>query len=327
MDDTDGKLLNLIQEDFPLVLNPYEVIGDGCGLDGSEVIRRLREHIAAGTLRNIAPHFAAHKLGYHSTLVAAKVPAPRIEEIAGAISAHPGVSHNYLRDHVFNIWFTLSVPEETGFDTEIRRIFESGDIPEYLLLPAVRTFKLRVVFDMGGNKGGDRKGLETRGTRVPPAPADLTETDISLLRRIQSGIPLCRRPWGEIGKLPGIDEEEVLARVRRLQDAGVIRRISGVLRHRRVGFNANGMACYAVPPGEMERAGRIAASFQAVSHCYERRTATGWNYPLFAMIHAKTRPECNETAAAIAQRIGCSDYTVLYSIREFKKEKTRYFKE
>jgi DNA-binding Lrp family transcriptional regulator len=126
----------------------------------------------------------------------------------------------------------------------------------------------------------------------------------------------------------GLSEEDLLDKARELQAAGIMRRFSAVLRHRRVGYVANGMACWVVPEAQIEAAGRRAADFPQVSHCYQRPPCPPrWPYTLFTMIHGQSRDEVEQIVAHIAQETGIAQCDVLYSTREFKKERVRYFEE
>jgi DNA-binding Lrp family transcriptional regulator len=113
-----------------------------------------------------------------------------------------------------------------------------------------------------------------------------------------------------------------------LEAAGIMRRFSAVLRHRRVGYTANGMACWIVPEPQMEEIGQLAAGYTQVSHCYQRMAyPPHWPYTLFTMIHGQTKDEVEAVVAQIARETGIQNYQVLYSTREFKKERVQYFEE
>jgi len=330
LDGEDRLLLDLIQLDFPLVTKPYNNIGKQCGLPEEEVLLRLQKHISSDILRNIAPLLQGAKLGYKSTLAAVKAGEQQVGSIAHSISAHPGVSHNYLRDNEYNIWFTISIPRERNFHDEIGKILAPYKLPDCLVLPAVRTFKLHVTLDLSGRGINRRRGNRTETGKTPmdteagAVSVNLSAEDLKLLYHTQTSIPLSPRPWKMIGEKTGMTEDEVIARIQSLKNKGVIRRISGVLRHHNTGYNGNGMACFRIEPEKIVKAGTVAASFPQVSHCYERKTSPGWPFPLFAMIHAKTKPECRAIAEEIGETARCRDFVLLHSIKEFKKERPRY---
>ncbi|MBZ0253328.1 MAG: AsnC family transcriptional regulator [Candidatus Methylomirabilis sp.] len=154
---------------------------------------------------------------------------------------------------------------------------------------------------------------------------EIDDKDREIFRCIQDDMPLCERPYAEIGERVGLSEEEVIRRVRRAQDEGVIRRFGATLRHQKAGVSANGMAVYVVPPERVDELGPVMATFPEVSHCYQRPTFPGWPYTLFAMIHGPTEDMCREVARRIAEKTGIEDYRILFSTREFKKTSMEYF--
>ena len=195
----------------------------------------------------------------------------------------------------------------------------------YLLLPSIKTYKLRVHLSMGANEVKRENPQSVPPDRHKSRSVLLSSNERKLLAALEQPFPLTPSPWKSIGDEIGETQEWVLKMIRYLKDSGVIRRIAGVLRHRKVGYTANGMTCFAVPLELIDEAGLKAAGSPSVSHCYHREVGGAWRYPLFAMIHAKSRNECRETARIIAADIGCDDYQVLFSTREFKKERVKYF--
>ena len=316
----DRRLLEEIQAGLPPVSRPFAELARRCGLDEEEALRRLERWSADGLLREVSAIVEPRRLGYRTGLVAARVPGARVEAVAARVSAHPGVSHNYLRADPWNLWFTLALGGEEGLEAEAGRLLAGEDIPR-MVLPALRTFKIGVRLRPWGAAAPD-------GAPPLPGPAGdgppLAAADRALLRVLLDPLPLVSRPWAEAAGRAGIREEELLARLGELAAQGVVRRVAGVLRHRQAGFTANGMACFRLPEEAIEEAGLTAAAFPAVSHCYRRETRPGWPYGLYAMIHARTRAECEAVAAEIGRRSGCPDLRVLYSVREFKKRRIRY---
>ncbi len=338
----DSALLDAVQEPLPLVRRPFARIAEAAGLSEQEALERLARLQEQRYLRRLSVLLNGKKLGYTSTLVAAQVPPERVEEAAARISAHPGVSHNYRRDHAYNIWFTLAVPGSRDLSREVETLLDGTGRKDYLLLPAERTFKLRVrlpVEAAGDNsKAGTGEGKDGKdatagmddstgnrsGARSDTAPPTFDQVDRRVLRQLQQPFPLVRRPWSVLAERAGLSEETFLARTAALQEAGVVRRISGVLYHRRSGYPANAMLCLRPAPGEAQEAGLTAASRPEVSHCILRRAPERWPYPLFAMLHGSDEEFCRSAAAEIAREIGTSQYLLLFSTREFKKERIYY---
>ncbi len=153
----------------------------------------------------------------------------------------------------------------------------------------------------------------------------MDETERKICSLIQGDIPLTSRPFLEIARKVDMAEDEVLRIIEGLMRKGIIRKFGAVLGHRKAGFKANGMIVWNVPEEERERIGRIMASFDEVTHCYERPTFEGWPYSLFTMVHGVTKEECLRIAEKISRATGIKDYRVLFSTREFKKKSMEYF--
>ncbi len=331
-------LLDAIQDDLPLTSRPFAVLGERCAMSEEAVISGLLGYRETGLLREISAILDGRRLGFRSSLLAVRVPEERIEVVAARVSAHLGVSHNYQREHEYNLWFTLAVPARDDFFASVQSLlgrgFEAADVID---LPALKTYKLRVRLSVGSSRGGRadsaarpsgvRPAVLFRGRRSDSAPhaVELSESETRLLSVLERPFPIVGELWEEIARRSGLDEATVVASITRWKELGVIRRIAGVLRHRRLGYTANGMSCYAVPEGRIDDAGKRAAEHEFVSHCYHRNGDGKWPYPLFAMIHARDRDECLRRAGTIAAEVGADAHEVLFSVREFKKERVRYF--
>ena len=148
IDQMDKNLLNLIQTNFPLSPEPYREIGEMLGLGTEEVLARLKKMIDNGLIRRLGGIFDSKMLGYCSTLCAMQVDEKRIEEVAAVVNSYPGVTHNYLREHKFNMWFTFTAPSIEELDTGIAQIKIDTGIHNVLILPAQELFKIRVNFEL-----------------------------------------------------------------------------------------------------------------------------------------------------------------------------------
>jgi siroheme decarboxylase len=148
IDDKDRRILNRIQSDFPIVSRPYDEIGKQMGLSEEEVMARLMDLKKKNIIRRIGGNFVPEKLGYVSTLCAAEVPESRIEDFMAAVNQYPGVTHNYLRDNPFNIWFTFIARSMAEIEANLQKISLETGITRILNLPATRTFKIKAQFDV-----------------------------------------------------------------------------------------------------------------------------------------------------------------------------------
>jgi DNA-binding Lrp family transcriptional regulator len=327
MDDTDRRLLNVLQEEFPLVAHPFARIGEALGLTEDEVIRRVLRLKGGHIIRQISAIFDSRMLGYTGSLVAMKVDPAREEEAAAVINDHPGVSHNYRRSHAYNLWFTLTLPPGMDLQEEIDYLAEKAGAERTWPLPTLKLYKIGVTMDMTGEK--DRKEREDPSARQRHRTNDLTlsEADVAVIRELQKDLPITPEPFTEIADNLGMSVEDVLAGAQRFLEEGKMRRFAAVLHHREAGFAYNAMAVWICPEERLEEVGRIMASFKAVSHCYRRPTYEDWPYPLFTMIHGQSEEDCLTVVAEIAQATGLDDYALLYSTKEYKKVRVQYFTE
>lgn len=149
LDGVDKKILSLIQSGFPLTSRPYADIGAHAGVGEEEALERVRSLRKRGVIRRIGANFQSGKIGFHSTLCAAKVPEEALDPFIATVNAEPGVTHNYLRDHAYNVWFTYIGPSPEHTETVLRSITAKTGVP-VLNLPAKRLYKIKVDFAMEG---------------------------------------------------------------------------------------------------------------------------------------------------------------------------------
>ena len=147
MDSQDKQILDLIQSGFALTPRPYAEVGRELGLTEAEVLARVRALRQRGVIRRVGANFGSRSLGWRSTLCAAKVPEDRLEAFVAEVNRHPGVTHNYLRRHEFNVWFTYIGPDWDNVESTLAGITEKTGIP-VLNLPASKMFKIKVDFAM-----------------------------------------------------------------------------------------------------------------------------------------------------------------------------------
>jgi DNA-binding Lrp family transcriptional regulator len=328
MDEQDKRLLNAIQAEFPLTTRPFKDLGERAGLGEAETLARLAEFKRQRIIRQIGGIFDTRSLGYQSSLVAMRVPPERLDAAAQTVNGHPGVSHNYQRNHAFNLWFTLAVPPSSDLPWTVDRLHELAGAESTRVLPTLRLFKIGVQLDMEGTSGIERTnaGAAYNEARRPVAgSAGLRAIDIAVIRELQEDVPLIPEPYGPMAARIGMPEAEVLAAAVRLRGQGYLRRMAGVLRHREAGFRANVMGVWVVPAERVDAAGQTMGSFNGVSHCYLRPTYPDWPYNIFSMIHGRTTEDCEAVVGAISRATGIAEYALLYSTREFKKVRLRYF--
>ncbi|GIX05849.1 MAG: transcriptional regulator [Candidatus Poribacteria bacterium] len=327
IDAVDGKLLNRMQEAFPLTERPFRVLGEMVGISEEEALRRTIRLRRAQIIRQISAIFDTRALGYKSSLVAFKVAPAELIETARIVNRHPGVSHNYERNHEYNLWFTIAVPPGHEPEEDVAILArESGAV--YRMLPTLVLYKIGVKLDVAG-EAPPTATSEDKGFRRPvrEEPPPLSEFDKEFVRAMQEQIELVEEPFRRPAERLGVSQSRLFQIAEEFQQTKRMRRFAAILRHQRAGFRANAMAVWAVPPERADEIGERMAAYRAVSHCYRRPTYPDWPYSIFTMIHGRSREECEAVARAIEEETGIHEYRMLYSLREFKKVRLQYFTE
>ena len=317
------EVLSRIQKKFPLCERPFERIGEELGISEDEVLDILREQKEAGIIRQTSAIFDTKRLGYKSSLVAFKVKEEDIDKAVEILNAHPGISHNYERNHDFNIWFTIAVEPDSllGLEGTVELLAEMTGAEDFIILPTLKLFKINVKLNTTGK---DEKKEKVK--KVKHKEIELTPLHKDVIQLSQYDIDFVKEPFKKIVDELGIDYKRYFEILGELQDAGVMRRFASILNHRKAGFNANAMVVWDIEEGAKgEEIGAKAAAFSAVSHCYLRPKYPNWPYNLFTMVHGKTHEETNAIIEEMAKEIPTTNYMPLYSSREFKKMRIEYF--
>lgn len=327
MDATDQLLLNEMQDRFPLVREPFAELAQRADTSEAAVIARLIAMRESGVLRQVSAIFDTKALGYATSLVAMRVPEERLKKAAAIVNAHPGVSHNYKRTHAFNMWFTIAVPPGSDLQAHVDTLHNLAGAESTRMLPTLRLFKIGVTLDMTGARPMDDRSAPqyTHEQREVAASHRLTERDIEVVRAVQGDLPLQPDPFGPAANALGTSVEGLIDELADLQRRGYLRRFAAILRHRKAGFGANGMAVWNVAPEAVAGMGETMAGYTAISHCYQRPQYEDWKYNLFTMIHARKKAECESFVAQLARDHALDDFAVLYSTTEFKKVRLEYF--
>lgn len=316
------EILSRIQKNFPLVKNPFAIIADELGMSEDEVIHILQEEKKNNIIRQTSAIFDTKRLGYNSSLVAFRIAQDKIDDAVKIINSHPGISHNYERNHDFNIWFTLAVAPDSilGLEKTIEILSELTNAQDYIILPTLKLFKISVKLDTTGKD--DKK---ERVKKVEHKEIELSKLHHKIIHKAQYDIEITSEPFKKAVEELGTDYETFFAILNELQEAGIMRRFASILNHRKAGFSANAMVVWDVDEEHGEEIGATAAAFSAVSHCYLRPKYANWPYNLFTMVHGKSAEETNAIIAEMASEIKSNAYMPLYSSREFKKVRIEYF--
>ncbi len=326
LDEFDARLLDAIQSDFPVEAHPFAVLAGPLESTEADVLDRVKRLHASGLIREMGAVFDLKRLGYVSTLCAARVEEDAISSVVALINSFPEVTHNYLRKHAFNIWFTLIARSAADMDRILDRIRAKAGVQQVMSLPQKRMFKIQVHFPTG-SQSAPAKARPVRKPAADVPPPSFQDWEVRLLRVLSDPLPLVEQPFAEIASRAEVLEDLALERIRAWLDDGTIRRFGARVAHQEVGYPANGMSVWKAAPEHVEAAGAYMASQPEVSHCYQRDTKPDWDFNLYGMIHGATREEVEAAVQRIASHTGIADHAVLYSVEELKKTAPRYFTE
>jgi DNA-binding Lrp family transcriptional regulator len=289
---------------------------------------RTRRLLDERIIREITPIFDTRTLGYSSMLVAARVDPANPHRAARIINEHPGVSHNYLRTHDFNLWFTIATPPDSalGLDGTLEVLQAETGAESIRQLPTLTLFKINMNLEM-------EQGTDALAASVDAAPPrelgrqPYDEVDVAVIRALQGPMPVVDRPYDAAAHQVGMSVEDFLGHLEGMVDRKLLRRVAAILFHRRAGFSANGMGVWRVPEDRILDVGRRMAAVRGISHCYQRPTYPDWPYSVFTMAHGRSKEECDAILDRIADEhdLHRDDRAVLYSSTEDKKIRLHYF--
>jgi DNA-binding Lrp family transcriptional regulator len=224
------------------------------------------------------------------------------------------------------MWFTIAVERDSrlGLDGTLDVLQQLTGAESIRQLPTLKLFKIRMDLEMEG----DTKALTSAGAEQAPAPLeaiDYDEFDVAVIRATQGDMPIVPEPYAPAAAELGIEVDALLEHMAGMRERGLLRRVAGILYHRRAGFSANGMGVWEVPAERIAELGPRMASFRVISHCYQRPTYADWPYSVFTMAHGRSKEECDAVLDAIADDTGIDGRATLYSSTEFKKIRLLYF--
>ncbi|MGA9858415.1 MAG: Lrp/AsnC family transcriptional regulator [Solirubrobacteraceae bacterium] len=326
LSDSDKRLLNLMQGQFPIAPRPYQHVAAQAQISEQEVMDRVSTLLHERIIRQVTPIFDTRALGYSSMLVAAKVDPENPWRAANVINAHPGVSHNYLRNHEFNIWFTIATEPDSALGVEgtLEVLADLAGAESVRQLPTLKLFKIRMDLEMEGGTDALSKVAEAAEPAETEAqPYD--EFDRAVIRALQGDMPVISEPYAPAAAQLGITQQELLTHLEGMRERRLLRRVAAILFHRRAGFSANGMGVWKVPDDRVLELGKRMACFRGISHCYQRPTYADWPYSVFTMAHGRSKEECDAILDSIAADTGITERSTLYSSTEFKKIRLLYF--
>ncbi len=313
------SLLNPWQRGFPLLREPFDAIAEQAGMEVDDVLAGYAQLQASGALSRIGGVFAGNA-GGAALLAAMAVPPERLEAVATVVSCHPGVNHNYQREHQNNLWFVMTGQDEPAVRAAMRSLKETTGLAA-LQLRMERVYRIDLGFD-----------LRQRTAPAPMAPTcaagPVAAADRPLAALLEAGLPLARRPFDGWAQALGRTPESVLNTLQRWLDAGTLRRIGAIVRHHELGFDANAMTVFNIPDAEVDACGEALARESGVTLVYRRERGKAWPYNLYCMVHGRDRAAVLEVINRALQRCDLARYPreVLFSCRRFKQTGPRRFR-
>lgn len=319
-------VLNRVQKGIPCVSEPFAAIAEETGLTENEVFGIVSDLKGKKIIRNISGIFDGKKLGYYLSLVAFEVPDNRADDAAEVISSHPGVSHNYLRNHRYNIWFTLAEESGEQFYKTVSILASRAGALDYLVLRNENLLKIGVFLNVGD--GDDMNDTAAPCGQEYTSNYELDETAKEAVSLLQIDLPVERSPFRKIAESRGKlihGEKQLLSYFLVFLESGLMRRYAAVLKHRSAGYTANAMTAWRADEStDLD----VFINEKAISHLYFRTVYPGrWEHPLFAMIHARSDDELDSIIRRLSDKSGIKDYLALSSLKEYKKTRVRYFSE
>lgn len=335
-------LLNRWQHGFPLCREPFDAIAAALDLPPEAVLQGYGEALADGRLSRIGAVFAAGA-GGAALLAAMAVPPERLEAVAARVSAHPGVNHNYQREHRYNLWFVMTGRDRAAVDAAMDALEAATGLPA-LRLRMLRPYRIDLGFDLHGDAGASvpaapacAAGAAAAAAAAPPAPRALrraavpavAERDRPLAALAEAGLPLLRRPFDHWAQALGRRPEALLDTLDGWLQAGTLSRFGCVVRHHELGWSANAMTVFDVPDDQVDACGAALAGVPGVTLAYRRERAPGWPYNLYCMVHGRSREAVLRVLGEALGPCGLAhfDRAVLFSCRRFKQTGARRFRE
>ena len=309
-----------------MAARPYAELGAQLQKTEKEIMDRVALLYEQDRIRRIGPIFDTYKIGYVSSLVGAVIPPARLDEVAEVVNRHPEVTHNYERNHEFNMWFTVIAPSYECVDAILDEMRAETGVPDFYSMPFTARYKVWVEFSTTG------KDLKKPGPRLfrkddMESPREITLEEIPFVRAIQVNLPFTDRPYAAIAAQAGMTEEQVIGKITDWKKRRIIRRWGAIVRHQKIGYDHNAMGVWTVPADQVDDYGMKIAAYDDVSHCYTRKAPPGWPYNLYSMVHGLTDQECIDAIEKIAREVGLTEFGILFSQREFKRSDMQYFPE
>jgi DNA-binding Lrp family transcriptional regulator len=329
-------IINNSQKGFPLTSQPYKSIAKQLAqvnVVASEqaIFQAVNELSRLDVLSRVGPVFD-HKKAGASTLAALAVPPKDLDKIAGIVNQFDQVNHNYGREHNYNLWFVVTASDMVELNSTLANIELLTGLP-VLVLPMEASYHIDLAFSI--NVTGIESPTSNQVSQQPnsfnkDSATRLTKIEkIALRAAIEKGLPMHLSPYQVIAEQLALSELQVQMQIALWQEEGLIRRFGLVVKHRKLGYDANAMVVWNIPNDDMDNVAQRLAKCAPVSLCYQRpRRLPDWPYNLFCMIHGTDRALVLQQISQITQQLGLESIQkdVLFSFKAYKQHGARYGK-
>lgn len=320
----EREFINNFQGHFPLQERPFDAIATQLACSEDLLIETVKNLKTKKLLSRFGPLYDAARLGGGLTLAAMIVPEDRYQIVTELVNTYPQVAHNYRREHELNMWFVIATETPVEIVQVISSIEKTTRLTVYNF-PKQQEFYIGLWLHLSDDgKHTTVPVPEAAGQKNNASDTDyqLDDTDRKLISVTQSGFPIEPCPYQTIANNIGINQDEVIQRLKKLLDNGIIRRIGAVPNHYKLGLTANGMTVWDVDDSKIKQLGKLIGQLDFVSHCYQRpRHPPMWSYNMFAMVHGDSKDEVNKKVNQIEKLLGenCKAHETLFSSAILKK--------
>lgn len=315
------SFLQIIQKEFPLDSRPFLRIAQRLKISEDEVLNLLNELKRKKYLRQISAIFNPSFFKHTSALFAFKVSEKNLSKAIKIINSHPGVTHNYLRNHPYNLWFTLVVLPNQDILEVASNLFLQSKAEDFLYLPVVKTFKISTVIEEELENNDELREEVERNFSF-----SYGDGDIKLIKFLQEPLPLVKTPFVYISQACEVSEEKIFSWLKKMFQLKALRRFGALLNHKQLGYTKNVMVLWEVPEKEINTIGKELSKKNFITHCYQRVTYSHWKYNLYTMCHFKSEEE-KKIIFNLIKDFKIKNFLMLETLKELKKERLKLFYE
>ncbi|MCP4176521.1 MAG: Lrp/AsnC family transcriptional regulator [bacterium] len=316
----DKKLFLLLERGIPITERPFLEIGNDLNLSEETVLDKIKQFNDSGLIRRFGAIFDNPRLGYRSALCAVKVDGGELDRVSDFLKQRPEITHCYIRDYDINLWFTFSCLNDC-FEKNINEIKEYLSPNKLLFLPALKRYKISVIFDLG---------IKLNDQYIPNTNLDLDDTNIfddldkQLIRNLRN-IPITERPFTKLSNILNIPKETVLEKINSWKKKYVLKRISIIPYHYKIGYKSNAMCVWKIDKDDVEEIGKVLSGRKEITHLYERTAYPEFPYNIYAMVHGNSHKVTTEIFHNISNELLLNNGTILFSTKEIKKTSLELF--